>query len=108
MEELGETGSFPDVPVEECPGSITIVIFEFSSLESLSLFELSSFELSSLLVVCFLLESFFSLYCTSSTLLVSFSLLLSKLMVTQQVTITKILVIINSKVIFLCIILPFI
>ena len=53
MEELGETGSFPDVPVEECPGSITIVIFEFSSLESLSLFELSSFELSSLLVVCF-------------------------------------------------------
>ena len=62
MEELGETGSFPDVPVEECPGSITIVIFElsflspcesFSSLESLSLFELSSFELSSLLVICF-------------------------------------------------------
>ena len=48
MEELGETGSFPDVPVEECPGSITIVIFEFSSLESLSLFELSS-----LLVICF-------------------------------------------------------
>lgn len=86
VEELGETGSFPEVPVEECPGSITIVIFELSFLFDL----FSSFSL----------ELFFSSVVFFYILLVSFSEVLPKFTVIHPVATTRILAIINKIILF--------